>query len=526
MTSSTASRNPCHERRGGRAARQELLQLLTLNPASSSDRPGGGQSDPPPSCFRHRFRASPQNAASLESEKGSTASVPSKAPRNHERHTVLRADNGVAAQSSTEHSTSPDTRTGVATPRPSGSAHQKIPLASWLEWPDGDVQPRVWTSQVEGAAQTSLSAWDPVGSVGDIRCERTHKGSIDANAGLQVPCNPASSLERATGIEPATSSLGSWILPLNDAPISRLGLYAVARGFPVSKRKPGIEQGVRPAEVLQALLAGAYSPARRRRSPPPPRSAPWRAGTGRARSTRRSNVLPAAGGDPIRLGRLGSAGAFRRASTASSSRAACACGRATPSGTTAGARATRNGGNPTHRGKEKGVPLLTGFRPSEPGPRARGPWAGFDLAVPGAGTAWASSVSTSGPAWSGDARRSTAPELPSESVCLRSKEHIYEARCERGRKGRIDKPRAWRCAATPRRRWSGRLESNRRRPAWELFLTGVSRNVSPHQNPSLPHAVASTRSHVPHHSFSRALGSIRGSKTGYRVMAATVFIAP
>jgi hypothetical protein len=35
------------------------------------------------------------------------------------------------------------------------------------------------------------------------------KGSVDANAGLQVPCNPASSLERATGIEPATSSLGS-----------------------------------------------------------------------------------------------------------------------------------------------------------------------------------------------------------------------------------------------------------------------------------------------------------------------------
>jgi len=44
-------------------------------------------------------------------------------------------------------------------------------------------------------------------SVGETRCEGAHKGSIDASAGLQVPCNPASSLERATGIEPATSSL-------------------------------------------------------------------------------------------------------------------------------------------------------------------------------------------------------------------------------------------------------------------------------------------------------------------------------
>ena len=45
-------------------------------------------------------------------------------------------------------------------------------------------------------------------SVGETVCEGAHKGSIHANAGLQVPCNPASSLERATGIEPATSSLG------------------------------------------------------------------------------------------------------------------------------------------------------------------------------------------------------------------------------------------------------------------------------------------------------------------------------
>src|SRR5262249_32022592 len=73
-----------------------------------------------------------------------------------------------------------------------------------------DVQRRVWTSPPRGAAQTIPSAWDPMARVGETQCERAHKGSIDANAGLQVICNPASSLERATGIEPATSSLGSW----------------------------------------------------------------------------------------------------------------------------------------------------------------------------------------------------------------------------------------------------------------------------------------------------------------------------
>ena len=61
---------------------------------------------------------------------------------------------------------------------------------------------------IAGAAQTSQSASDPMGGMGETQCERAHIGSIDANAGLQVPCNPASSLERATGIEPATSSLG------------------------------------------------------------------------------------------------------------------------------------------------------------------------------------------------------------------------------------------------------------------------------------------------------------------------------
>ena len=62
--------------------------------------------------------------------------------------------------------------------------------------------------QVEGAAQTSPSASDPTGGMDETQCEGSPKGSIDTNAGLQVPCNPASSLERATGIEPATSSLG------------------------------------------------------------------------------------------------------------------------------------------------------------------------------------------------------------------------------------------------------------------------------------------------------------------------------
>ena len=54
-------------------------------------------------------------------------------------------------------------------------------------------------------------------SVGETLCEDAHTGSIHANAGLQVPCNPASSLERATGIEPATSSLGIFFGPLSQS---------------------------------------------------------------------------------------------------------------------------------------------------------------------------------------------------------------------------------------------------------------------------------------------------------------------
>ena len=62
--------------------------------------------------------------------------------------------------------------------------------------------------QAQEAARQGLSASDPMGNKSEARCERRPKGSSDANAGLQAPCNPASSLERATGIEPATSSLG------------------------------------------------------------------------------------------------------------------------------------------------------------------------------------------------------------------------------------------------------------------------------------------------------------------------------
>ena len=65
--------------------------------------------------------------------------------------------------------------------------------------------------QVQEAAQRMHPQRIPWKALGKPRCERAHKGSIDADAGLPVPCNPASSLERATGIAPATSSLGSWV---------------------------------------------------------------------------------------------------------------------------------------------------------------------------------------------------------------------------------------------------------------------------------------------------------------------------
>jgi hypothetical protein len=160
MTSSTVSRNLCHERRGGRAAQQELGRLLTLDPASYPTGLEGGIL--PPSLLL------PASLPGFPAERGEPC-----LRRGHRDQLTIRS-----------------------TPSPAG--------------PNGPTA----TSNLEsgrrrsrGAAQTSPSAWDPMGSVGEIRCERRHKGSIDANAGLQVPCNPASSSERATGFEPATSSL-------------------------------------------------------------------------------------------------------------------------------------------------------------------------------------------------------------------------------------------------------------------------------------------------------------------------------
>jgi hypothetical protein len=45
---------------------------------------------------------------------------------------------------------------------------------------------------------------------------------------------------------------------------------------------------------------------------------------------------------------------------------------------------------------------------------------------------------------------------------------MRETQCERAHKGSSKRTRGCRCAATPRRHWSGRPESNRRRPAWEF----------------------------------------------------------
>ena len=67
MTSSTVSRNLCHERRGGRAAQQEVVRLLTLDPASLIRQAWRGAFCPPPPAFGVT-PGFPQNAASLESE--------------------------------------------------------------------------------------------------------------------------------------------------------------------------------------------------------------------------------------------------------------------------------------------------------------------------------------------------------------------------------------------------------------------------------------------------------------------------
>jgi hypothetical protein len=83
----------------------------------------------------------------------------------------------------------------------------------------------------------------------ETRCERAHKGSIDANAGPQVPCNPASSLERATGIEPATSSLGISFRSLTEC-------HFITSSHPVG---PGFSRFVIPSHAIWAAswAAGA-----------------------------------------------------------------------------------------------------------------------------------------------------------------------------------------------------------------------------------------------------------------------------
>jgi hypothetical protein len=67
--------------------------------------------------------------------------------------------------------------------------------------------------------------------------------------------------------------------------------------------------------------------------------------------------------------------------------------------------------------------------------------------------------------------RPRSRELPNESVCIGSHgKHGaklgVKARTWAASKG----TRGCRCPATPRRRWSGRPESNRRRPAWEAGI--------------------------------------------------------
>jgi hypothetical protein len=83
--------------------------------------------------------------------------------------------------------------------------------------------------QIKETAQRVPSASHPIETMCETHCERAHKGSVDANAGLQVRCNPASSLERATGIEPATSSLGISLPPIIS---SHLPSFSATSGFP------------------------------------------------------------------------------------------------------------------------------------------------------------------------------------------------------------------------------------------------------------------------------------------------------
>ena len=132
----------------------------------------------------------------------------------------------------------------------------------------GDVQPRVWTSPGRGSCPNERICIGSHGKRGETKCEHAYKGSMDANAGLQVPCNPASSLERATGIEPATSSLGSWHSAAELRPHLARILGPGGRACQI-----GPSTGRDPRRTAPA--AAARGRGRRRRGRRRPGSAPW-----------------------------------------------------------------------------------------------------------------------------------------------------------------------------------------------------------------------------------------------------------
>ena len=133
-----------------------------------------------------------------------------------------------------------------------------------------------------------VSPLDPLGGMDESQCERAHKGSIDENAGLQVPCNPASSLERATGIEPATSSLGSWHSAAELRP--HLPRSLVRRPAPCQWRadpRPS-PSGVSPRDPSSSGAAGCLASQARASSRVPTRPSAWASRTRRsARPTER-----------------------------------------------------------------------------------------------------------------------------------------------------------------------------------------------------------------------------------------------
>jgi hypothetical protein len=77
------------------------------------------------------------------------------------------------------------------------------------------------------------------------------EGRIDANPGLQVPCSPASSLERETGIEPATASLG--FLSLITRHVTSPSEF-IAYGYP---HDPRVSRLVTPSHAIWAASGGS-----------------------------------------------------------------------------------------------------------------------------------------------------------------------------------------------------------------------------------------------------------------------------